>query len=154
MNMAKTIDKLTCYTNILIPTDGSQPAWEASQHAVYLAKQCGASLYVIYIIEGGKAFKTGIHYRDAVGEMIADGKKAVKKVEKLAKNTGVKCTTNVLEGDAVKTIIEYAQDNRCDLIVIGSVGIGALEKVFIGSVTSKVVERAHCSVHVVRHYRP
>ena len=150
--MAKSLEKLTSYTNILVPTDGSGPAWEVSKHAVYLAKQCGASLHAIYVVEGGKAFKTGIHYHKTVGEMITDGKKAVKKIKKLAESTGVKCTTSILEGDVAKTIMEYALENRYDLIVIGLVDMGTLEKVFIGSVTPKVVERAHCSVHVVRPY--
>jgi nucleotide-binding universal stress UspA family protein len=148
--MTETNDSLMCYSKILLPTDGSKPAWEASRRAVYLAKQCGASLYVIYVVEGGKAFRTGIHYRNTVQEMFSEGNKAVNKVKKLADKAGVKCSTDVMEGDAVKIILNFAKENKCDLIVIGSVGIGAIEKVFIGSVTTKVVEGAHCSVHVVR----
>ena len=140
----------TCYVNILIPTDGSEVAWEAAKHAIYLAKQCGSKLHAIYVIEGGKAFKSGIHYRDAFKDMFSEGNKAVEKVKKLAKKEGVECITKVLDGDPTKEILNYASESNCDLIVIGSVGIGAIEKVLIGSVTSSVVERAKSSVHVVR----
>jgi len=148
--MAGAAEYNTCYINILIPTDGSEAAWEAALHAVYLAKQCGSRLHVIYVVEGGKAFRTGIHYRGAEREMLSEGKKAVKDVEQLAGAEGVECTSTVVEGDAAREILTYASENNCDLIVIGSIGIGAIEKVLIGSVTSSVVERARCSVHVVR----
>ena len=142
----------TCYVNILVPTDGSEVAWEASKHAVYLARLCGSNLHAIYVIEGGKAFKAGIHYRDTYKDLFSEGKKAVEKVKKLAKKEGVECITKVLDGDPAKVIINYASEYKCDLIVIGSIGIGAIEKVLVGSVTSTVVGRAKSSVHVVRPY--
>ena len=143
-------DPRICYARILIPTDGSEPAWDAARQAVYLAKQCGSELHVLYVVEGVKAFKTGIHYQEAAREMSRDGERAVKRVQKLADKEGVNCTVLAVEGDAANTILEFAQEHHCDLIVMGSVGMNAIERVLVGSVTSKVVERAHCSVHVVR----
>jgi len=151
--MVNACDPRACYYRILIPTDGSKPAWEAAQRAVYLAKQCGSDLHVLYVVEGVKAFKTGIHYRETVAEMAREGERAVKRVQKLAEKEGVACSTHVVEGDAAVAVLEFAEEHDCDLIVMGSVGKGALEKVLVGSVTSKVVERAQCSVQVVRPTR-
>lgn len=57
---------------------------------------------------------------------------------------------HVCEGDATKQIIKLARRLGADLIVIPSHNYSRMENILIGSVSSKVVERAHCSVMVLR----
>ncbi len=47
-------------------------------------------------------------------------------------------------------IVDYAEKNDVDLIVMGTHGRGGLEKMWLGSVTEKVLRKAHCPVLVVR----
>lgn len=63
----------------------------------------------------------------------------------------VQCQAHVCEGDAVKQIIKLAKRLDADLIVMPSHNYSRMENILIGSVTSKVVERAHCSVIVLRN---
>jgi len=61
------------------------------------------------------------------------------------------CQAHVCEGDAAKQIIKLAKRLGTDLIVMPSHNYSRMENILIGSVTSKVVERAHCSVMVLRN---
>ena len=53
-------------------------------------------------------------------------------------------------GQPADEIVEYADNNAVDLIVIGTHGRGGVERMWLGSVTEKVLRRAHCPVLVLR----
>ena len=59
---------------------------------------------------------------------------------------GLTCTGKVLTGDVVDGIIEYALDEKADLMVIGTHGTKGLEKILLGSVAERLVKKAHCPV--------
>ena len=53
------------YSNILVPTDGSECSFYAAGHAVYLAKECGAKIYALNAVNAPLAFHAGIHYAES-----------------------------------------------------------------------------------------
>ena len=59
-------------------------------------------------------------------------------------------TSYVGFGAPANQIVEYAEKNDIDLIVMGTHGRSGLEKMWLGSVTEKVLRQAHCPVLVVR----
>jgi nucleotide-binding universal stress UspA family protein len=67
--------------------------------------------------------------------------------EKTAKYESVR--SELVQGHSARTIIDYAADNDVDCIVMGSHKPG-LSDYFLGSTASRVVQHAHCAVHVVR----
>ena len=67
--------------------------------------------------------------------------------EKTAQYAGVRA--ELVQGHSARTIIDYAADNGIDCIVMGSHKPG-LSDYFLGSTASRVVQHAHCAVHVVR----
>ena len=80
------------------------------------------------------------------------GETHVDKVKKKAKENGVKVRTDVVLGisSVVKEIVEYAEKNKIDIIVIGSRGLSGIKKMLLGSVASGVVTYAHCPVLVTK----
>ena len=60
-------------------------------------------------------------------------------------------TRLVLEGDPARTIVEYAADTRCDLIVMPTHGYGPFRRFLLGSVTAKVLHDAGCPVWTGPH---
>ena len=74
------------------------------------------------------------------------------KVKKKAKENGVKVRTDVVLGTSsvVKEIVEYADKNKIDMIVIGSRGLSGIKKMLLGSVANGVVTYAHCLVLVTK----
>jgi nucleotide-binding universal stress UspA family protein len=62
----------------------------------------------------------------------------------------VAITSDVLYGTSESRIVETAEEMKADLIVLGSHGYKAWERMLLGSVSNSVVHHAHCSVLVVR----
>jgi nucleotide-binding universal stress UspA family protein len=62
----------------------------------------------------------------------------------------LKVTTRLSEGHPADKIIELAEAEHCDLIVMGSRGLGGLKEMFLGSVSDKVADHASCPVLIVR----
>jgi nucleotide-binding universal stress UspA family protein len=138
------------YTKILVPTDGSEYSFYAAGHAVYLAKKLGARLYALNVINAPLAFHAGIHYAESKVEMEMTGKEAVQKIKALCDENGVECEEMIVEGQPREAIVDVACKINADCIVIGSIGMSALERVLIGSVSDSVLRHASCPVLMVR----
>ncbi|MCD1294957.1 universal stress protein [Methanocella sp. CWC-04] len=138
------------YNKILVPTDGSDYSFHAGEHAVYLAKNLGAKVYVLNVVNVDLAFHTGIHYAEGVTELEAEGKKATDKIRALCADNGVECEEIIIKGQPSDSIISFSEEIKADCIVIGSIGMSALERVLVGSVSEKVMRHAKCPVLMVR----
>lgn len=140
------------YKRILIPTDGSVGAEKAVKKGVSLAKLIDADVVGVYIKD----------YRLYVGlpaseEMIfigkgleEEGSKALDFVEAEAKKHGVNYKGIAEEGHPPTKIVEIANQENCDLIVMGTHGRTGLAHLFLGSVAEAVIHRADCPVFIVR----
>jgi nucleotide-binding universal stress UspA family protein len=67
-----------------------------------------------------------------------------------AEDEGVEVETHAREGDPAEAIIEVANEQQADLIVVGNRGLTGIRRFLLGSVSSKVSEHAPCSVMIVR----
>jgi Universal stress protein UspA and related nucleotide-binding proteins len=79
-----------------------------------------------------------------------EGNEAIKYAETVAENEKIDYEGLVLEGDPASTILEFAVQNKIDIIVMGTLGKGGLERFLLGSVTDKVVRNSKVSVLVVK----
>ena len=71
-------------------------------------------------------------------------------IEKNAAEAGIPLETKVAYGDPADELINLAEKERVDVIVIGSTGKGFLKRQLLGSVSDKVARHARCSVYIVR----
>ena len=147
---------------ILVAVDGSENAERASHVAVDLAQKYQAELLVLHVIARPSysyvpMFPTVTPPpQRAYDEYYAYGKRAaegyVSKAVTLAESQGVKARAEVREAvpSIVQGITEHALNEKVDLIVVGTRGLGGFKKLLIGSVSSGVVAHAHCPVLIVR----
>lgn len=166
------------YNNILYPTDGSEGANAAMEHAVGLATQFDATLHVLFVIdeehietgmvprtEGEERGRvTGMMKRDeeTAGEgSMSRNEDLTEKLERravhltqevaaLIAEEGCETTTVVKQGDPAQTITDYAVDNNIDLITMGTHGRRGIKRRLIGSVTENVVRTSEVPVLAVR----
>ena len=138
------------YTKILVPTDGSDYSFTAGRHAVYLAKNLGAELIVLNVVDIDMAFHAGIHYAESVKTLEQSGQEAIGRIEALGRENGVTCRGMLVRGDPKDVIQKLACDEHIDCIVMGSIGMSAIERVLVGSVSEKVIRHACCPVLLVR----
>jgi nucleotide-binding universal stress UspA family protein len=143
------------YTNILIPTDGSELAGKAVQHGLALAKQIGANATVLTVLPPFHAFTTDTRMIEDTPDsyrarMQVHAETTLGAVAKTAKTAGVKCETVQVEYEHPhKAIIDTAESKGCDLIVMASHGRHGISALVLGSETVKVL--THCKIPVLVH---
>lgn len=135
---------------ILVPTDGSNNSTLAMDMATKLAKELGASIHSLYVIEKvPKVANPGANEREIVkAESKVDADRALTQMKDKAETAGIPYDDEVLIGIPADAII--AESENFDMIVMSSVGKSGLQKAIIGSVSQKVVTRAKCPVTVVK----
>ena len=142
---------------ILVAVDGSNPSFNASSYAIDLAKRNDAELIVLYILSPVpySQFEYANIGRMEEIETIEKEKaqqEVVDKVKQKATEEKVRVKADLLikYTSVIKEIVEYAENKKVDMIVIGSRGMTGFKKMLLGSVASGVVKYSHCPVLVVK----
>jgi nucleotide-binding universal stress UspA family protein len=145
------------FTSILVGTDGSDTAHTALERAIELAAGLGARLGIVSAYEpvsdprlGGEQAIAPKDVQWAINpheEVLA----LLEQARAEAVGAGVaEAETYARQGDAADAIIDVAEEQRCDLIVIGNKGMTGAKRFLLGSVPNKVSHHAPCSVLIVR----
>lgn len=136
--------------NIAIGFDGSAGSRRALEEAIRLALLDKASLHVITIEELPR-------YPGTMGEVIEEQETVNKHIQALhteatdvAKKHGLEIKTITRIGHPAKGLVDYIQETKPDLLVIGHTGHSAVWGTFLGTTADKVIRHAICSVLVVR----
>lgn len=138
---------------ILIATDGSDNVRNAVSYGIEIAKETGAEVYAVYVVsdEHAEIARRGPGYAKAIEENLADiGKRAITDVVKAGKESGINVESVLLKGRPVEEIIDYAEKNDIDMIVMGTLGLSGVKRLLIGSVAENVVRHSKVPVLVVR----
>lgn len=140
------------YQRILIATDGSEPNKKAVTYGVELARLSGAKVNVAYVVDTAAFASVPM---DAGWEMMyellqKEGNEAIQQIVDDAKASGIDIEGSLLEGHPSHEIIEFAQNNEIDVIVLGTLGKGGLDRFLLGSVAEKVTRNSKVPVLVVR----
>lgn len=141
------------YRNIVIATDGSENSRRAIFYGIEIAKLSGATVHVLYVVDTPSTIsETWTAGKEMIREMmINDGKKVMSKIMKILEDSGVEAKEVLLEGHPSDEIINFAENNSMDLIVMGTLGKTGLERFLMGSVAEKVVRYSKVPALVVRN---
>jgi len=140
------------YKKILIATDGSKNSERAVQHGIKLAKPLNAEVIGTYIIDIS-AFLTlpeTVVWDNVKDLLHKEGEKAAEFIKKEAEKEGVRVKTIVKEGSPSKDIVEIAEKENADVIIVGTAGRTGLDRFLLGSISEKVVRTAKCPVIVIK----
>ena len=139
------------YQNILVAYDGSEGAKKALNNSLVLAKALKAKLIALWV--GG--FRP--YYHETVAEIDEENKaidtfsaKLKREIKCKSQEEGYEIEYAHLQGNPAKLIVEFAEKNKMDLIVMGCGGHSGLWGNDLGHVTDKVSENAKCNVLIVR----
>ena len=143
--------KKELYRNIVIATDGSENTQRAISQGIEIAKLSGAIVHALYVVDTPSTISENwTAGKKTVYEIMRkDGEKAVSKIKELGEASGVKVKEVVLDGYPGKEIIDFAENNDIDLIVMGTLGKTGLEKFLVGRIAEKVVRNSRVPVMVV-----
>ena len=133
------------YDTILVPTDGSDHAVRAAEHARYLADAFDATVHVVTVLDLQHAGGLGEEF---VGHLEAQGEKALGAVRAVVDGDAV--VTATLRGEPSETILAYAADHDVGLVAMGTHGRTGVDRYVAGSVTERVVSRSEAPVLTAR----
>ena len=140
--------------SIVVGTDGSEPADEAVRQATDMASREGARLHLVTAYPDPQILRERTTGTGGGAYTIVDlrevAESLVQRAARDALSEGVEVETHVREGQPAEVIIDVANQEQADLIVVGSRGLTGIKRYLLGSVSSKVSEHAPCSVMIVR----
>ena len=138
------------FSRILVAVDGSESARRAFERSLYLAKRCDSRLAIIHVVldstYGGDSASTFL----LIEELKERGRKLLEEYKTQATNEHVQLDALLEVGDHAQTIIDVANKNNFDLVIMGSRGLSPFKELLLGSVSFKVMHHARCPVMVVR----
>lgn len=145
------------FSRILIPIDGSESSMKAADYAIAIGRKTGeidaAELIALNVIHSEIKY---VYMQNSVEGIIEDAKREAQKwfdkVQGNADENKVKLRREVIINprSIVGAIVDYAENQNVDLIVVGSRGLSGFKKILLGSTASGVVTYAHCPVLVVK----
>ena len=153
-------------SKILVAIDGSEHSIKAADLALEMAQKesisaqkIGGELTALTVLDVSKPrrFLSSFIAAPTYGlRELEEERNAAKHwmdaVQKKAEERNIRFSSEIIEGlvSAEATIVDYAESHQIDLIVVGTRGRTGFSKVLLGSVASRVVEYAHCSVVVTK----
>ncbi|MDE1830188.1 MAG: universal stress protein [Thaumarchaeota archaeon] len=134
---------------ILVPLDGSKSSFKALDEAIYLARQCNATITGLHVIsmyprkwsDLANPLKTRL-FKDA--DVMMD------KAEVISAQKGIVFHKKVIYGDTKSGIIDFVKQHRFDIVVMGARGFGPVKELFLGSVSTAMLHRSKIPVLVVK----
>lgn len=143
------------YENILVPTDFSDGAAIALNHAKEFAKPMKANIHLLHVVQS-MVYPTGIEVaHDSLvnleKEIHSTAEKKLKEISEELAADGISSTYSISAGKPSDQIIGYSSKKDCDLVVIATHGAGGIEHFLFGSTTEKVIRKVECPI-LVAHY--
>ncbi|MBT2618993.1 MULTISPECIES: universal stress protein [unclassified Bacillus (in: firmicutes)] len=138
------------YRNILLAVDGSEHSLRATEEAVKIASLIeNCTIELVYVVDFSKAKEEVLHSYGKE-ELELSRRKKLLPIEERLETNNVPYTFKVLRGEPGPSIVEYANKEKFDLVIIGSRGLNSLQEMVLGSVSHKVVKRVKCPVLIVK----
>lgn len=147
----RTKEKKDNMKKILVPTDFSDNAMKALLYAAEIAKKNGAIIFLLHVIE-----PVGInlrqHYTPFYNRYLDEsGNTGLWELDSIRNNIAsaypdIKMETKIVEGATAISIVDFAESNQIDLIVMGTKGATGMTEIFIGSVAADTIGRTKVPV--------
>ncbi len=145
------------FKQIVVGTDGSDTAKEAVRQAAQLARSLGAHLNIVGAFTPVTDARLSRERRDVPDDLqwMINPQEDVDNWLSEAKDTAsgdgdLKVDTHAREGDPADAILDLAEEQDVDLIVIGNKGMSGASRFVLGSVPNKISHHSPCSVMIVR----
>jgi nucleotide-binding universal stress UspA family protein len=152
------------FRKIMIATDGSDCSMLAADKGIELARLSGSTVYAVYVVSTADLFSIDGDYSSSMGvnpnwvpiyevmyeALKKQGQQAVNYVKGLGERKEIDVETVLLEGHPADELIRYAEGERMDIVIMGTVGKTGLDRLLMGSVTGNVARHSKVPVMVVR----
>jgi nucleotide-binding universal stress UspA family protein len=143
------------YTKILVPLDGSELSACSLEHVKQIAGVGMSEVILLKVIEpvasndAAAWSQAGYTVTDLMDKNKTLAKNYLSQAADKLKNQGISARVEVIEGRAAESILDYAQKNKVELIIISSHGRSGISRWTFGSVADRVVHHSQIPVLVI-----
>lgn len=151
----ETID----FKKIMVATDGSACSGLVAEKGIELARLSGGKVYAVYVVStdylapiNGDSFPMSVdpYWKPIKDAWEKQGQEAVNSVKNLGEMKGITVEPVLLEGNPSDELIRYAEEEKMDVVIMGTLGRTGLDRLLLGSVAEKLVRHSKVPVMVVR----
>jgi len=144
---------------MLVAIDGSESATKALDYALSLAEKCDAEVQIVSVVPPVESFMPRfsltappIHYSLFIDEVEKQLQTVLSDAltEAKEKRPSISISMRLLKGRPADTIVQTAQEEGFDIIVVGSRGLSGINELVLGSVSDRVADLATCPVLIVK----
>jgi nucleotide-binding universal stress UspA family protein len=148
---------------IMVCLDGSKHSEKALSQAVEIAKTFDSKIFLVHVIEPTVVLSTMQSPADPYWGSISapliesslnkeqkEGNKILTKNSHILEREDISFEIVLILGNPSEEILNFSREKKMDFIVVGSLGKGRLSRVLLGSVSTSISQRAHCTVIIVR----
>ena len=136
------------FKKILVPMDGSKNSFRGLDTAIYLARQCGATVTGLFVMPIYPRSFVPIQFDKKYISKAA--KEFMENAKQRAAQKGIVFVGKAIAGKESSEIVDFATKNKFDIIVIGARGLGNVKEIFLGSVSNAVVHKSKIPVLVIK----
>jgi len=134
--------------HILVALDDTGEPKKGMEKAIYIAKLSGAKITGVNVmVVAPTLVSTVTNYRDYLAkkaqEMLGSAKESCEK-------QGIQFEFKILDGSPASKIAKFAEEEKVDLVIVGSRGLGGISEAILGSVANSIVHKSKVSVLVVK----
>ncbi len=152
------------FKKIMIATDGSACSGIATEKGIEFARLSGGTVYGVYVMPAAYSFSMGEYYSSSMGinldwestyeamseSLKKQGHQALNYVKGLGEMKGVNVESVLLAGNPSDELIRYAEEEKMDIVIMGTLGKTGLDRFLLGSVAGNLVRHSKVPVMVVR----
>ncbi len=137
------------YRKVLVAFDGSESSKNALRQAIVLKELQKSWIKVLAVVPAYEGDLELVGVGDIQKLLQGPTEKLIQAAEEVARAESTEVMTNVEQGEAYEKIVDVAEEESCDLIVMGRRGLHRLERMLMGSVTARVISHSASDVLVV-----
>jgi len=141
------------FLKVLVAVDGSEYSTNAAEYAISIVKQFGSQLIVLHVTTSDISTSFSASATSQMDEIKKNVQGYFEKIRRIddKPNSDIHLRTELLvSSSVVGGIIDFAEKENVDLIVVGTRGKSGFSKLLLGSVASGIVNYAHCPVLIVK----
>jgi nucleotide-binding universal stress UspA family protein len=135
--------------HILVALNETGEPRKGMEKAIYLAKLTGAKITGVNVIVVSPTLASTVtkYYRDYLAEKAQE---MLDRVKESCEKQGIQLASKILDGSPATKIAEFAEEEKVDLVIVGSRGLGGMSEAILGSVATSIVHKSKVSVLVVK----
>jgi nucleotide-binding universal stress UspA family protein len=142
--------QLRKFSKVLVVVDGSEYSMNAAEYAISITKEYGAQLIALHVITSDVSTITST-FSPQMEEIKKNAQEFFDKIRHKGGNWDIPLRTELIASSSVVGgIIDFAENENIELIVVGTRGRSGLKRLLLGSVASGIVNYAHCPVMIVK----